>query len=405
MWGWIVGLGALVAVGIVAPDDEDASNSTTTILDTETSAARAETQSSEITVSTEQAPGSTMPASTAPVAGQPSTTNPSAPPTINAEALATLTELGAMLEGLVVAEPDATRPPYERDDYDREGWGDFDGDCISTRHELLIAESLEPPVMDPSGCFVEAGRWVDPYTGTQYTLADQVTVDHVVALAEAHRAGAWRWDLDSRYRFTNDEHPGQLVLVGADVNQAKADHRPDEWLPPDPAAHCQYASDWITTKARYQLTVTASEHAALTAVLESCSDASALRPLVDTPAPVVVITVPTTTTTTTIAPSAGPGEVTLLSCRRREEAVLIGNTGGEPISLSGYVLHDEGDKHSVSLGQFGDLEPGQQLTLLSGPDATAGPGQVVWTAQNVWNNDGDTATLVAPDESQQTAGC
>jgi hypothetical protein len=309
----------------------------------------------------------------------------------------------ALLVSLSVADPDPARAPYDRDTYDGDGWGDFDNDCISTRHEVLITYSLDPVVMDSSGCFVESGRWVDPYTGSEYTSASDVTIDHVVPLAEAHRAGAWRWDFDSRNRLANDEYSGHLRVVSADVNQSKGDKRPDEWLPPDRAAHCQYASDWTVTKARYRLTVTALERAALEDALGTCD--GSLQASADAPLPVVAVTTPTTTTTTTIVPSAGPGEITLLSCDARAEVVMIGNTGGEPIALSGHTIHDDGVKHSVSLGQFGTLESGQQLTLLSGPDATARDGAVVWTGQNVWNNDGDTAFLIAADGSQQQAGC
>ena len=108
---------------------------------------------------------------------------------------------------------------------------------------------------------------------------------------------------------------------------------------------------------------------------------------------------------TTIAPTADPGVVALLSCERREEVVTIGNTGGETITLSGYTLHDEGDKHTTGLGEFGSLEPGEQLRILTGPDAVDGDGQVVWKNQNVWNNDGDIAFLVAPDGSETQRGC
>ena len=85
--------------------------------------------------------------------------------------------------------------------------------------------------------------------------------------------------------------------------------------------------------------------------------------------------------------------------------VTIGNTGGETISLSGYTLHDEGDKHSVSLGQFGSLEAGEQLRILTGEDAVDGDGQVVWKRQNVWNNDGDIAFLIAPDGTEISVRC
>ena len=85
--------------------------------------------------------------------------------------------------------------------------------------------------------------------------------------------------------------------------------------------------------------------------------------------------------------------------------VVIGNSGGETISLSGYQLHDEGVKHSTGLGGFGSLEPGEQLRILTGPDAEVSDDSVVWKRQNVWNNDGDVAHVIAPDGSEQTVGC
>ena len=40
---------------------------------------------------------------------------------------------------------------YNRDDYLPE-WADADGDCINTRHEVLIIESLSPVTMSSNGC-------------------------------------------------------------------------------------------------------------------------------------------------------------------------------------------------------------------------------------------------------------
>lgn len=415
VWGWAAGVVALIALVVVMPPspEEDpkapflaqpTAPSVAGIEPTVSTPAQVETIDTRPTVSTpaqvetiESVVGTTATTQAQATSEVPPSSGPA---TGDPDAVARTLEL---LGSLTVADPDPARTPYERDTYDREGWGDFDNDCISTRHEVLITYSLDPAVMDLSGCFVEAGRWIDPYTGTEYTSAGEVTIDPVVPLAEAHRAGAWRWDFESRHRFANDEHPAHLRVVSGDVNQSKADKRPDEWLPPDPAAHCQYASDWTVTKARYRLTVTASERAALEAAIGTCDDS--LLAVTDAPLPVVVNTTPATTATTTIAPSVGPGEVKLFACDARAEVVVIGNTGGEPISLSGYTLYDEGVNHSVSLGRFGTIEPGQQLALLSGPDANAAVGAFVWTGQDVWNNDGDTAFLIAPDGSEQRAGC
>jgi hypothetical protein len=328
------------------------------------------------------------------------TTTTVAPPITLAPAI---DEARTALAALVVADPDPTRAPYDRDEYDGDGWADLDGDCLNTRHETLIAYSLDEPVLD--GCRVVAGRWVDPYTGDTITSADAATIDHVVPLAEAHRAGAWRWDTPTKTFFANDETPGMLLVVGGDINQSKADKSPDQWLPPNPAAHCQYAIDWISAKSRYALTVTATESAALSRAMDTCTATSVVRPSSQAPPPTVVVTTPTTTIPSTIAPAAGPGVIALVSCNKFSEVVVIANTGGAAASLSGYLLHDEGRKHEVTLGQFGTLQPGQQLAIVTGDEATAGDGQVIWKRQNVWNNDGDVANLIAPDALTTTLRC
>ena len=51
---------------------------------------------------------------------------------------------------------------YSRSDYKH--WIDADKDCQDTRQEVLIAESLEKPILDEKGCKVISGKWFDPYT-------------------------------------------------------------------------------------------------------------------------------------------------------------------------------------------------------------------------------------------------
>jgi hypothetical protein len=84
---------------------------------------------------------------------------------------------------------------------------------------------------------------------------------------------------------------------------------------------------------------------------------------------------------------------------------VISNPGGSPADLNGFVLHDEGRKHETTLGQWGPLVAGTNLTIVSGADAAEAPGEVVWKRQNVWNNDGDIANLIAPDGTVQTVRC
>ena len=428
MWGWGLIVIGVVGIGAVTPDEDDvdiadaapAADVVDTVRRPDEPAPDSSATSAEAGAATTRPPSTTTTSSTT-VTTVTSSTNPttstttsiiptpttSARPTTAEPVPSTLPPVvdaaGDALRGLRVAEPDPARPPYIRDEYDGDGWADTDGDCLSTRHELLVARSLIEPTLD--GCRVTSGRWIDPYTAGELSTADQATIDHLVPLAEAHRSGAWRWDGASKNRFSNDETPGHLQIVSGSVNQSKSDSTPDEWLPPDPASHCQYAIDWITTKSRYGLSVTSSEGAALERALGTCGSATDVRSEAFAPPVDVVVTTPTTTTTTTIAPSAGPGVVALLRCERYSEEVEIGNTGGSAITLSGHVLFDEGNKHDVGLGRFGELQPGQRLTILSGPDAVPGPGRVVWTRQNVWNNDGDVATLIAPGGTSTTTAC
>ena len=196
-----------------------------------------------------------------------------------------------------------------------------------------------------------------PLHRRHHHLAEPATIDHVVPLAEAHRSGAWRWDNATKNSFANDETPGMLLVVAGDINQSKADKTPDQWLPPDASAHCQYAIDWINSKSRYTLTVTAAESAALAQALDTCTPATVVRPAPDT-VPNVVVTTPTTTTTTTIAPSAGPGVVALMSCDKRAEVVVIANTGGAAVSLSGLRLARRGPQtRSVTSASSGHFSP------------------------------------------------
>ncbi|MDP5208849.1 hypothetical protein Q5Y71_03745, partial [Microbulbifer sp. 2205BS26-8] len=76
----------------------------------------------------------------------------------------------------------------ETQDYDRHEWlprwSDSDGDCQSTRHELLIQFSLAPVTFtNAKSCTVNTGLWLDPYTGQFFTLASDLDIEHIVPLS------------------------------------------------------------------------------------------------------------------------------------------------------------------------------------------------------------------------------
>lgn len=302
-----------------------------------------------------------------------------------------------VLAMLTVADP-APQTPYDRDSWSI--WSDFDGDCMSTRHEILASASQVPVTVD--GCRVTTGLWIDPYDLGTYAHADQIQVDHLVPVAEAHRAGGWAWDADTRARFANDEHT-ELVPAGAGTNQDKSDKRPEQWMPPADAAHCWYAASWVTVKVRYSLTVAPAELNTLERVLASCPDA----PFGDlTRQPVGFAE---TGPAPTPPPVSGtPSGLTVVRCDRYAERVTIVNGGLASVSLTGWVLHDDGVRHSVELGALaGELAAGAQLVVLTGepPMITGDADEVVWKDRNVWNNDGDVAHLVAPDETVAAFPC
>ncbi len=166
---------------------------------------------------------------------------------------------------------------YNRRDWRH--WIDADRDCQNTRAEVLIGESVAPvsfaPEDDGDQCRVISGQWVGPWTGEVFTDASDVDIDHHVPLGHAHESGGWRWDAERKRAYANDlADPASLQATSAAVNRSKGKQPPDEWRPDEAASWCRYAADWVTVKQNWELTVTASEVAALEDMLGMCKDTS-----------------------------------------------------------------------------------------------------------------------------------
>ncbi len=154
---------------------------------------------------------------------------------------------------------------YDRDLFDH--WVDDDGDCQDTRHEVLAVESHT----EVSGCRIEVGAWQSYYDGLAWTASSDLDVDHMVPLAEAWGSGASGWSADTRRRFANDvDDDRSLVAVTDNVNQAKGDRDPAEWLPDQQV--CRYIGEWVAVKTRWSLTVDQAERDALLAAAGDCPD-------------------------------------------------------------------------------------------------------------------------------------
>jgi hypothetical protein len=158
---------------------------------------------------------------------------------------------------------------YNRDDY-LPSWADADGNCINTRHEVLIIESRTPVTMSENGCSVLKGEWLDLATNQIFTDPADVDIDHTVALSEAHRSGASTWTTERKQSFANDLLNSVVLEVMDDsTNASKGDKDPSEWLPPNEKHHCTYVKNWVEIKTLYGLTFDEEEKIAIEKILGS----------------------------------------------------------------------------------------------------------------------------------------
>lgn len=147
-------------------------------------------------------------------------------------------------------------------------WIDADKDGCNTRYEVLIAEAIVKPKVG-AGCYLTGGKWRSPYDGKVFTNPTGLDIDHMVPLAEAWRSGAWAWTAAQRMDFANDlEDSRSLLAVTASLNRSKGDRDVASWLPIK--AQCNYISNWIAVKWRFDLTVDPIEGEFLKAKIVAC---------------------------------------------------------------------------------------------------------------------------------------
>ncbi|MGW1768595.1 GmrSD restriction endonuclease domain-containing protein [Streptomyces sp. NPDC002073] len=168
--------------------------------------------------------------------------------------------------------------PEDRTGYNRDKlyphWKDLDRNGCSARADVLIAEAIEDPIVEP-GCKLVGGLWHSYYDDIDVrgSGAGLMDVDHMIPLAEVHDSGGGAWSQERRTRYANDiDVDTTLVGVSARSNRAKADRDPAEWMP-IPAARCQYLGEWVSTKLRWSLSADEAERKALLQYAAECPDA------------------------------------------------------------------------------------------------------------------------------------
>jgi hypothetical protein len=108
--------------------------------------------------------------------------------------------------------------------------------------------------------------------------------------------------------------------------------------------------------------------------------------------------------TNTTVPSAGSGLISLTGLDCQGEGVTVRNGGSAPADLTGWKIHDEGSNFTFAFPAGYHLAGGASVTVRSG--GPAGAGELHWLDRSVWNNDGDTATLVdAGGGTRSTRSC
>ncbi|WP_215548235.1 HNH endonuclease family protein [Amycolatopsis sp. CA-230715] len=146
-------------------------------------------------------------------------------------------------------------------------WTQQGGHC-DTRETVL--KRAGQGVTTEKNCKIRSGTWTSPYDGGTWTKPSDVDIDHMVPLGQAWVSGARSWTTERRREFANDLVRPQLFAVTDNVNQEKSDKAPDQWKPPSVGYWCRYATDWVTVKHYYGLTVTDAEKAALASMLDRC---------------------------------------------------------------------------------------------------------------------------------------
>ncbi|MFJ8158764.1 HNH endonuclease family protein [Streptomyces sp. NPDC094468] len=165
---------------------------------------------------------------------------------------------------------DESRAGYSRDKFRH--WSDADRNGCNARAEVLLAEAVTTPEVGPK-CALTGGSWYSPYDDRYLDSASKLDVDHLVPLAEAWDSGASAWTAKEREAYANDlDDPRALIAVSAASNRSKADKDPTDWLPPYSPYWCEYVTDWVADKTRYQLSVDPAEQDALTEQLAACPD-------------------------------------------------------------------------------------------------------------------------------------
>lgn len=158
--------------------------------------------------------------------------------------------------------------PLPAQDYDRDNqFGEWikpvKGSCLNTRGVVLQRDSSVGVTVNEK-CTVTAGAWYDPYTDKNYNDANDIQIDHVVALKNAYMTGGHTWNNGKRCLYANYlGNNFHLLAVNGPENMKKSDKSPLEYVPPNREYVCEYLRNWLQIKYIWDLKMTPREVTAI----------------------------------------------------------------------------------------------------------------------------------------------
>lgn len=212
-------------------------------------------------------------------------------------------------------------------------WVDTNKNKCDTRNDILAIQLGK--ITKAGKCTVTTGIVYDPYTlkskNFKSGAGNNIDIDHVVALSDAYKTGANKWNYNKKVSFAND--PLNLLAVDAGLNRYKGDKSAATWLPShgkkkafsvNAKLDCPYVARQVAVKTKYALNVTKAEKANMLKVLSKCSTekiptgvatASELSKKVTGKAPAATVPVKKPSTPTKPKPSTGKTDPNMGTCK------------------------------------------------------------------------------------------
>ena len=119
----------------------------------------------------------------------------------------------------------------------------------------------------------ELGAIYGPYTGRCFESDRETTIEHIVAIHEAHTSGMCTADTETKRTFAGDLL--NLTLASSEVNSAKSNLDAFDWLPE--MNQCWFAQRVVDVKLKYGMTVDKDEADALEGVLSGCESTALIK--------------------------------------------------------------------------------------------------------------------------------